>query len=95
VKGIRAGKFEYRERSIWGNPYLRILRGQLEQYIAGELGTEHLLSGKDQAELRKIKKEMAGLKKRLCELEERKTEMEKRTKKMDRARHSNRRRGSG
>ena len=34
VKGIRAGKLEYREGAIWGNPYLRVLRSQLEQYIA-------------------------------------------------------------
>ena len=38
VKGIRAGKLEYREGAIWGNPYLRVLMSQLEQYIAEELG---------------------------------------------------------
>lgn len=30
VKGIRAGKLEYREGAVWGNPYLRVLRSQLE-----------------------------------------------------------------
>ena len=30
VKGIQSGKLEYREGSVWGNPYLRILRNQLE-----------------------------------------------------------------
>ena len=30
VKGIRAGKLEYREGVMWGNPYLRLLRSQLE-----------------------------------------------------------------
>ena len=34
VKGIRAGKLECREGAIWGNPYLRLLRSQLETYIA-------------------------------------------------------------
>ncbi len=62
VKGIRAGKLEYREGVIWGNPYLRVLRSQLEQYIAEELGSDRLQSGKDQTELRKIKKEMGALK---------------------------------
>ena len=37
VKGIRAGKLEYRDGAIWGNPYLRILRSQLERYIAERL----------------------------------------------------------
>jgi len=79
VEGIRAGKLEYREGAIWGNPYLRILRSQLERYIAEELGTDHLSSGKNQAELRKIRKEMADLKKRIDELQARRTELEKLT----------------
>jgi hypothetical protein len=53
VKGIRAGRLEFREGSVWGNPYLRVLRRQLEQYIADELGAEHLSSGKNQTELLK------------------------------------------
>jgi ubiquinone biosynthesis protein UbiJ len=62
---------------IWGNPYLRVLRRQLEQYIAEELGPDRLRSGRNQAELRKIKKEMADLQKRLDELQARRTEIEK------------------
>jgi len=76
VKGIRAGKLEYREGAIWGNPYLRLLRSQLERYIAEELGADRLSSGKDLTELRKIKKEMANLKKRLKELEARRSTLE-------------------
>src|SRR4030042_1920811 len=64
VKGIRAGKLEYRHGAAWGNPYLRLLRSQLAQYIAEELGSDRLTSSKSQTELRKIKKEMADLKKR-------------------------------
>jgi len=79
VKGIRAGKLEYREGSVWGNPYLRLLRSQLEQYIAEEVGAARLSSGKKQTELRKIKREMAALKKKLKELEARKTELEDQT----------------
>jgi hypothetical protein len=77
VKGIQAGKLEYREGAIWGNPYLRVLRSQLESYIATELGTARLTGGKNQTELRKIKKEIAALKKRLEELQVRRVELEK------------------
>jgi hypothetical protein len=77
VKGIRAGKLEYREGVMWGNPYLRVLRSQLEQYISEELGAERLSRGKYQAELLKIKKEMAVLNKRLAELQIRRTEIER------------------
>jgi coenzyme F420-reducing hydrogenase delta subunit len=76
VKGIRAGKLEYREGSIWGNPYLRILRSQLEAYIAEELGANRLTASKGATELRKIKKEIADLKKRLAELQARQAELE-------------------
>ena len=76
VKGIRAGKLEYREGVIWGNPYLRLLRSQLERYIAEELGQDRLSSVKKQTELRKIKKEIANLKKRLKELQARRIELE-------------------
>ena len=77
VKGIRAGRLEYREGAIWGNPYLRVLRSQLEEYIAEELGADYLSSGKNQTQLRKIKKEMADLKKRLDVLQARRTEIER------------------
>ncbi len=77
VKGIRAGKLEYREGVIWGNPYLRIVRRQLEKYITEELGSDRLKTGKNQTELRKIKTEIAALKRRLCELQIRKVELER------------------
>lgn len=77
VKGIRAGQLEYREGAIWGNPYLRVLRSQLEQYIAKERGGDHVASAKIQTELRQIKKDMADLKKRLAAFEARKRELEK------------------
>ncbi len=76
LKGIRAGKLEYREGAVWGNPYLRLLRSQLEQYIAEELGADHLASNQKQTELRKIKREMASLKKKLKKLEVRRCELE-------------------
>ena len=76
VAGIRAGKLEYRQGVMWGNPYLRILRSQLELYIAEQLGPNQLNARKNQDELRKIKREIASLKRKLTVLEARKTEIE-------------------
>ena len=76
VQGIRAGKLEYREGSVWGNPYLRVLRSQLEEYIAEQLSPKQLGDKKTQAELRKINKEIAALKKKLAGLQARKAEIE-------------------
>jgi hypothetical protein len=76
VQGIQTGKLEYREGAIWGNPYLRILRSQLEQYIAEKLGEDSLHRVKNQTELRRVNKEISDLKKRLAGLQERKKELE-------------------
>lgn len=76
IKGIEEGKLEYREGAVWGSPYLRLLRSQLEPYIAAQLGVDHLASGKNQTELRQIKREMAELEKRLAELRIRRAELE-------------------
>ena len=81
VKGIREGKLEYREGSIWGNPYFRILRSQLEKYIVEEFGQNHFSNTKNLIELRKIKREIAVLKKRMSGLEVRRIEIEKHMRK--------------
>jgi len=76
VKGIREGKLEYREGAIWGNPYLRLLRSQLEKYIAEQQGGKQLASAKNKTELRKVKKEISQLEKKLAALRIRKSELE-------------------
>ena len=81
IKGIETGKLEYRQGVIWGNPYLKILRSQLEEYIASELGPEYLADVKNKLELRKIKKEISDIKKRLKALQTRKIELEESMKK--------------
>jgi len=77
IKGIKEGHLEYREGTIWGNPYFRVLRSQLEKYIAKEKGAGYLREVKNKTELRAIKKEMTALQKRLKELQERKAVIEK------------------
>jgi len=81
VKGIQTGKLEYRDGAIWGNPYIRILRSQLERYITEELGKAYLMKVKNQAELRRIKKEIFDLKKKLKALECRKADLSESLKK--------------
>jgi coenzyme F420-reducing hydrogenase delta subunit len=76
VTGINAGKLEYREGAVHGNPYIRVLRRQLEAYINEELGDEYLHSWQAKTELRDITREMAELRKRLDELEARRAQIE-------------------
>lgn len=70
------GKLEYRDGAVWGNRYLRILKSQLEKYITEELGEAYLVKVRNQAELRRIKKEISDLKEKLKTLEERKADIE-------------------
>ncbi|MGH2879291.1 MAG: hypothetical protein ACRDK4_06790 [Solirubrobacteraceae bacterium] len=76
VKGINAGKLEYREGAIHGNPYIRVLRGQLEAYVVEEFGDDYLRSWQAKTELRGIAREVAQLRKRLDELEARRAQIE-------------------
>jgi coenzyme F420-reducing hydrogenase delta subunit len=76
VTGINAGKLEYREGAVHGNPYIRVLRRQLEAYIVEELGDEYLRCWQAKTELRDITLEMAELRKRLDELEARRAQIE-------------------
>jgi len=76
IKGINSGQLEYREGSIWGNPFLRVLRSQLEKYISDQLGNEYLMTVKNKDELRAIKKEMNDIMRRMDALQKRKAEIE-------------------
>ena len=77
VQGIRAGELECRDGAVWGNPYVRVLRGQLERYIAAQMGSEYLVQKKAKIELPAVNKEIAEIRKRLELLETRKLELER------------------
>ena len=76
IKGIRAGRLEFREGSMQGNPYIKVLRSQLEQYVTEEKGTDYLIRNITQTELRTVKREISTLKKGLQDLQHRKTVLE-------------------
>ncbi len=61
-----------------GNPYIRVLRSQLEAYIAEELGDDYLRTWQEKTELRAINQEVTKLRKRLDELAARQAEIERR-----------------
>jgi len=76
IKGINAGKLEFREGSMWGNPYIRILRSQLEKYIIDAFGPEYLKKVRNAFELKTIKKQISATKKKLNALELQKKKVE-------------------
>jgi hypothetical protein len=76
IKGIEDGKIEFRYSSVWGNPFIRILRRQLEEYITSQLGPEYLEKARGKIELQKIKKEIAEIEQQLIVLSTRKAELQ-------------------
>ncbi len=77
IRGINSGDLEYREGSVWGNPYIKVLRRQLEKYISTQLGDDYLSAVNAKTELRAIKKETKELRERLVALEQREAEIER------------------
>jgi hypothetical protein len=76
IRGINSGDLEYREGSVWGSPYIKVLRRQLEKYISAQMGDDYLSVANAKTELRAIKKEAKELRERLVALQQREAEIE-------------------
>ena len=77
IAAIRAGQLQYRENHIHGNPYLRLLRHEVEALVRDKSGQDELRKKKLQKELADINKEARKLKTRLKAIERRRTELMK------------------
>ena len=75
VEGIRAGKLQYRENSIYGSPFLRLIRQEVEALVSEKYGDEHLKKGKLNKELAEVNKTLRQLKSQTLSLEKRKAEL--------------------
>jgi len=75
IRGINEGKLQYRIGSIYGNPYFRLLRHEVEAFAEMAHGAECVERKQMQNELEGVNKELRQLKKRMAELEKRKTEL--------------------
>ncbi len=63
---MRAGKLQFRESNMHGNPWFRLLRHEVEALVREKGGHDHLHKKKLQKELADLKKEATKLKTRLC-----------------------------
>ena len=62
---MRAGKLQYPEANMHGNPWFRLLRHEVEALVKEKSGHDHLHSKKLETELADINKETRKLKTRL------------------------------
>lgn len=72
LRAIRAGKLHFRRGSIYGNPFLRLLRGEVEALVMKSRGDSYLKKRQAEAELARIRQELKRLKARIATLDERK-----------------------
>jgi hypothetical protein len=75
VQAIRAGKLQYRRNSIHGNPFLRLLRREVEALVKKKHGDHYLKAWQAKTELAHINRKLRQLKTRIATLEERKSKL--------------------
>jgi len=75
IRAIRAGKLQYREGSMYGNPWLRLLRREVEALVRKKHGENYLKDRQAKTELAHINRELRRLKTHIARLEERKSKL--------------------
>ena len=68
---IDAGKLQYRPASMHGNPWLRLLRREVEEHVRSRQGEQYLRERQARTELARINRELKQLRTQLAALEER------------------------
>ena len=77
IAAIRAGKLQFREGNMHGNPWYRLLRHEVESLVRDKWGRDNLHKKKLQKELTDINKEARKLTTRLKAIERRRAELMK------------------
>jgi hypothetical protein len=71
IAAIRAGKLQYRRAEIEGNPWLRLLRREVEELVSTRHGERYLREQQAQTELKRVNRELKQLRTQVKVLEER------------------------
>jgi len=75
VRAIRAGKLHCQQQSMHGNPWLRLLRLEVETLVRERHGANYLRNRQAKTELARINRELKRLKGQIAVLEERKSKL--------------------
>ena len=76
IEGIEDGKLHYRINYVFGNPYLRLVRSEVEAFVDEKYGSNYLKKKKIKKELAQANKELKRLKTQVASLEQRKAELQ-------------------
>ena len=75
LKAITSGELQFKEGSMHGNPWFRLLRSEVESLVVKKHGVRFLKEKKASKELSEVNKELKTLYSRVSELEKRKKEL--------------------
>ena len=75
IDAIKSGKLQYRQNHIHGNPYLRLLRNEVETLAKELFGNDYFEDQKLQNKLSQINSEINRLKRKIKVLEKNKEEL--------------------
>lgn len=75
IQAIRAGKLQYRHNAIHGNPFLRLIRGEVEALVRTRRGNTYLKDRHAKTELARINRELRRLKTEVAALERRRAQL--------------------
>jgi hypothetical protein len=75
IEAINSGKLQCRKNYVYANPYLKLLRSEIEALVCEKYGSNYLLKKKAKNELAQINKDLKILKAKVISLEQRKSEL--------------------
>jgi hypothetical protein len=75
IDAIKQGKLQYCRNYVYGNPYLKLIRSEVEAFVNAKHGGNYLKQKKIKAEIAKITKDLKKLQKQIAALEKRKAEL--------------------
>jgi predicted phage-related endonuclease len=76
IEAIKAGKLQYRQNNVFGNPYLRLIRSEVESLVNEKYGHNYLKKKQLKKELTQTKRDLKKLKAQVTSLEQRKPELQ-------------------
>ena len=73
IAAIRAGKLQYRPAEMQGNPWLRLLRREVEDLVSTRHGERYLRELQARTELKQVNRELKQHRAQVAALEERRS----------------------
>lgn len=74
-EAINDGKLHFHESNVYGNPYFKLLRSEVEAFVTEKYGKDYVEKKKIEKELTQINKELKKLKTQIDAFEQKRVEL--------------------